>query len=157
VTYGIKNTKFTHLRVCLSCLFLSTFELAHDVSVHMMATSVSVHAWSLSAFVAFCCRTVTRGSSTSTSCARTWASTLAISSSCASGAARTSTWSSTLMSTWKHIQVSRMSMEVFVRDSLQGAVGKIWRKWHEPTKMEKDPALSPSHQNDVQSCTSRSV
>ena len=51
------------------------------------------------------CRTVTKGFSTSTSSAPTWASTSGTSSSCASGAARTSTWSSTSTSTWKHTLV----------------------------------------------------
>ena len=54
-----------------------------------------------------CCRTVTSGSSTSTSCAPTWAFTSDTSSSCASGVARTLTWSSILMSTWKHTQVRK--------------------------------------------------
>lgn len=53
-----------------------------------------------------CYRTAVSASSISTNCGLTWASTWATSSSCASGVARTLTWSSTLMSTWKHTQVS---------------------------------------------------
>lgn len=50
-------------------------------------------------------RTAVSASSTNTSCGPTWASTSDISSSCVSGAERTSTWSSTLMNTWKHTLV----------------------------------------------------
>lgn len=54
------------------------------------------------------CRTVTSGSNTSTSYAPTWAFTSDTSSSCANGVAKTSTWNSILMSTWKHTQVRKM-------------------------------------------------
>lgn len=54
------------------------------------------------------CRTVTSGSNTSTSYGPTWAFTSDTSSSCANGVAKTSTWNSILMSTWKHTQVRKM-------------------------------------------------
>lgn len=76
------------------------------------STTCRVHLWQpavkrlcVKLFPVRLFRTAASASSTNTSSAPIWASTSDTSSSCASGVAKTSTWNSTLMSTWRHTQV----------------------------------------------------